>query len=650
MRGSSHRSKDYFYSVRSQGNSHYIEGKNMPVTIEPSAPTELALADLNPRGRVQKSPDDWRDQVLYFLLPDRFSDGSEEERPLFDRANPAAHKVSDKRVWMEAGKKFQGGTLKGILSKLDYLQALGVTTLFLAPIFRQRRELETYHGYAIQNFLDIDPRFGTRQDLRHLVDTAHDRGMYVLLDITYNHTGNNWFYNDNGVPKETLPYRFQPPYPFHGWRSGTGSSINRVNTLEDGVWPVEFQDIDWYTRAGRIMKWDPEPWEDPLHPDNEFRRGDFYALKDLNLSKKEVLSAVIRVYQYWLALSDCDGFRIDAAKHVPLESSRRFCGAIREYAESIGKENFLLLGEITGGTEMAKNYLEIFGSNIDVVLDIGEPARLLAETVKGSTDPSAFFNLFTGHDILGGHRQTGLYHVSILDDHDMVGRSKYRFAAHNDIPNRYHQVAHAVGFQLTTLGIPCIYYGTEQVFDGTIARHDLNIESLDEDGQIPFATRYIREAMFGGTFGAIETSGCHFFHPDHPTYLRIATIARVRNQRDLIGLALRRGRQYLRETSFLGRPFAMPERGELIAWSRILHRQEVLVVFNTHGTESRGADVTVDAILHTEGSTMTFLYKSDWSDAELRNQPQNQTLDVKHENGRATVRLDLPPAGMAILA
>lgn len=183
----------------------------MSVAIEPSAPTSLAHADLRPRGRVHKSPDDWRDQVLYFLLPDRFSDGSEEERPLFDRANPEQFKGSDKRTWMEAGKKFQGGTLKGILSKLDYLQTLGVTTLFLAPIFRQRRDLETYHGYAIQNFLDVDPRFGTRQDLRHLVDAAHDRGMYVLLDITYNHTGNNWFYDENGVPKETLPYRFQPP-------------------------------------------------------------------------------------------------------------------------------------------------------------------------------------------------------------------------------------------------------------------------------------------------------------------------------------------------------------------------------------------------------------------------------------------------------
>ena len=123
-----------------------------------------------------------------------------------------------------------------------------------------------------------------------------------------------------------------------------------------------------------------------------------------------------------------------------------------------------------------------------------------------------------------------------------------------------------------------------------------------------------------------------------------------RNQQDQVGLALRRGRQYLRETSFLGRPFAIPGRGELIAWSRILYDQEVLVVLNTHGTENRGADVTVDASLHPAGSTMTFLYKSDWRDSELCDPPQNQIVPVQHRNGRATVRIDLPPVGMAILA
>jgi glycosidase len=552
---------------------------------------------------------------------------------------------------MASGKRFQGGTLKGIESKLDYLQTLGVTALWIGPIWRQRQDLETYHGYGIQNFLEIDPRFGTRQDLRDLVDAAHERGLYVLLDVIYNHTGNNWFYHVNGVPRETVPYRFRPPYDVDGWRSATGQPTATITTLEDGVWPEEFQDHNWYTRAGMIGRWDPEPWEDPLHPDNEFRRGDFFELKDIDLEKNNALSGVIGAYQYWIALGDFDGFRIDTVKHVSWEASRNFCGAIHEYTESIGKENFLLLGEVTGGEKMARDYLEIFGRNIDAVLDIGNPASRLAGMVKGLVDAQDFFGQFLGHDILGSHRETGRYHVSILDDHDMVGRSKDRFAAGNTIPNRYEQVAHAVGVQLTTLGIPCIYYGTEQAFDGTRQYHDSNIEPLDSHGQIAFEDRYIRESMFGGTFGAFETESCHFFNQDHPTYLRIAAIARIRNRHDQIGLALRRGRQYLRQTSFLDRPFSIPGRGELIAWSRILHQQEVLVALNTSGTEQRGAQVTVDARLNPPETTMTYLYRGDWNDSELRNPPLHQSVTVQRQaDGRAAVRIDLPPAGMAILA
>ena len=617
----------------------------MPVTIEASAPTQLALADLTPRGPVHPSPADWRDQVLYFLLPDRFSDGDEASRPAFDRANPGQFRVANKAAWMAAGKDFQGGTLEGIASKLPYLQSLGVTALWIGPVWRQRAELDTYHGYGIQNFLDVDPRFGTRQDLRDLVDAAHDLGMFVLLDIIYNHSGNNWFYDDDGSARPTMPYRFAPPYPVHGWRSATGQSTETISLSDDGAWPEEFQNLEWYTRAGQIGRWDPEPWEDPLHPDNEFRRGDFFDLKDVNLNLDPALSAVIKVYQYWIALSDCDGFRIDTVKHISWEGSRNFCGAIREFAESIGKENFLLLGEVTGGDELARDYLDIFGRNIDAVLDIGAPATRLAGMVKGQTDASAFFDQFRGHDILGGHRETGRYHVSILDDHDMVGRGKHRFSAHNTIDARHEQVAHAVGVQLLTLGMPCIYYGTEQAFDGSEDLHDTGVEPHKS-----FEDRYIRESMFGGTFGAFETSGCHYFDPDHPTYARIAALSRLRNASDAIGLTLRRGRQYLRETSFFDRPFSTPGRGELAAWSRILHLQEVVVALNTHGTQDRGAWITVDASLHEPGSTMRVLYRGDWSAQQLASPPADLLVQVAELMGRAAVRVDLPPAGMAVLA
>ena len=623
----------------------------MRVTIEKTAPTRVSEASLKPRGRVHHSPAHWRDQVLYFLLPDRFSDAREDARPLFDRKDPQRYKA-DKARWMESGKTFQGGTIKGVTSKLSYLKRLGATAIWLGPVWQQRADLQTYHGYAIQNFLDVDPRFGTRQDLRDLVDAAHDKGLYVLLDVIYNHSGNNWFYlSSSGGLCETMPYRYAPQYSFGGWRNKTGGATDNVNDTNDGVWPEEFQNTNWYTRAGQIEHWDPVNEEESMRDDVEFRRGDFFNLKDLD-HNKETLDALVHVYRYWIALSDCDGFRIDTVKHTSFEGSRDFCGAIREYAESIGKENFLLLGEVTGGQQMICNYLEIFGRNIDAALDIGEPADRLADMVKGFVKPKDFFNQFGGQDKFGSHRIIGRYHVSVLDDHDKIGcrNGKRRFSAGNEIEDKYQQVAHAVGVQLTTLGIPCIYYGTEQAFDGSTAQHDANIETSD-DGNVPHGDRYIRECMFGGDFGAFQTKGCHFFDESHPAHMRIAAIARIRKQRNLVGLALRRGRQYLHEISVdASKPFALPAPGELVAWSRIFFSQDVVVALNTNGTKEQSAYVSLDPRFHPEGSNLQFQYRGDWTDAELKKPIPKGNVPVNYVNGIATILIYLPPAGMAILA
>jgi glycosidase len=618
----------------------------MVTRIIEETPLELAKADLKPRGPVHPSPIDWRDQILYQLLPDRFSDGLEDDREPYDPDHPDQFESEDRAAWMTSGTRFVGGTIKGIRSKLDYLQGLGVTTLWINPPWRQRADLETYHGYGIQNYLDIDPRFGTRQDLRDLVDEAHERGMYIILDVIFNHSGNNWFYRDerNGQARETMPYRHSPPYPLHGWRSANGSSLPVPVNLDDGVWPREFQNAGWYTRCGQIGQWAAEQWEDPQSPDVEFRRGDFYDLKDFDLENEETICSLAKVYQYWIALSDCDGFRVDAVKHVSVDQSRQFCSAIHEYAESIGKENFLLTGEITDAG-IAPGYVDFLGRNLDAVLGLMSFPNKLAGMVKGLVHPREFFHLFEQNRLMLSYRQLGRFIVTVVDDHDMSSRPvKERFAARGDAANLYHQVAHVIGVQLTTPGIPAIYYGTEQAFDGSESNHDYEIESTRFAGD-----RYVREAMFGGDFGAFRTKGCHFFNRTHPTYLRIAAIANIRNRPDLIGKTLRRGHLYLRETSFFNYPFAINGPGELVAWSQILFENEVLMALNTHSWERRGAEITVDLSLHPDQSTMTFLYHSDWSDEELKNPPLDQKVTVRQIGGRATIRLDLPPSGMVIL-
>jgi len=586
------------------------------------------------------SPETWRDQLMYLILPDRFSNGLESSKPLYNHDNPDEYKTDDVVDWYNNGNVFQGGTIKGVMSKLTYLKGLGITTIWLGPVFKQRADLETYHGYGIQNFLDVDPRFGTREDLVELVEKAHNLNMYVVLDIIYNHTGNNWFYYEDEY-KSMVTYEYNSKRDIAAWRSGTGDPVTTIHSLEDGIWPNDFQDKDFYTRDGYIEQWDSFNWENPLHKDAEFRRGDFFDLKDLNYDNPRVLESIVRVYQYWIEMTDCDGFRIDTVKHVPREISRKFCSAIHEYTECIGKNNFLLLGEVTGGSKMSIDYLEIFGRNLDAVLDIGGPARTLAAFAKGQTNPLHFFNQFTTGDILGTHREAGRFHVSILDDHDKVGSSKQRFSAGNTIPNKYQQMAHAVGIQLTTLGIPCIYYGTEQAFDGDGPAHNAS----DDD-------RFIRESMFGAIYGAFETSGCQFFNRNHPTYLRIAAIAKIRNNDGRIGFTLRRGRQYYRETSVLGYPFAYPDKGELVAWSRIMADQEVVVALNTNGLQMRGATITLNAPFYKDKTDLKVIYKGDLANKDLKHILDRtfETVPItKDASGRVSVYLELEPAGMAIL-
>src|SRR6188768_4213995 len=163
------------------------------------------------RGPFTPSPAAWEDQVLYFLMLDRFSDGNERGgyadvagRTVETGATPLYRPGDEGRVgydtWFRAGGGWQGGTIKGLTGKLGYLRRLGVTALWVSPPFRQVTFEPTYHGYGIQNFLDVDPHFGTREEFRDFVRAAHEQGIYVILDIIAHHTGNVFTYAADRYP------------------------------------------------------------------------------------------------------------------------------------------------------------------------------------------------------------------------------------------------------------------------------------------------------------------------------------------------------------------------------------------------------------------------------------------------------------------
>ncbi|MDQ3927578.1 MAG: alpha-amylase family glycosyl hydrolase [Chloroflexota bacterium] len=654
--------------------------------LSQARPQSVRGVTLPRRQSYYPSAADWRDEVLYFLLPDRFSNGSETPGNMLprDRSNLSAARpnLPDGRpwawdCWAESGAdRWQGGTIRGIISKLDYLKGLGVTTLWIGPIFKQRGHLNTYHGYGVQDFLEVDPRFGTRQDLVDLVSTAHEQGLRIILDIIFNHSGSNWLYPP-GTPAadaahlETGVFKArytQGRYDFGSWRGEHGEPIGAFQGGEDGAWPVELQDADDYTRAGSgSLNNTPE---DLFNSQAEHKRSDFEDLRDFNLDRPDVLTDLALCYKYWIALTDCDGFRLDTLKHVSPNQARDFCGTIKEFANNLGKANFLLIGEIAGGDDNERRYLDALQRNLNAALDIGEMRLTLNGAAKGLVNVQQYFKAFdASSDVepnMGSHRNLGLRHVSILDDHDHVFGTKLRFSVDARSP---HQVVAGVALQLFSLGMPCIYYGTEQAFAGP---ERSEWQWLPDWGK---SDRYLREAMFGPLhphaeglaglqpppggldtglpgFGPFGTAGRHCFDPGHPAYVRIAAIATLRKQ---FGV-LRYGRQYQRKLKLPHTGFELPEPGQLIAWSRILDDEEALCIVNGNGEQARGGDVEVDVNLN--GSSMTVVLNtaqaavaSQGAGAYQGSHPVGSTVLVRRRpDGGAHVEIrDVGPSEVLVL-
>jgi glycosidase len=630
-------------------------------TLSRPRPDRVRDVALPRRTEYFPSPVDWQDEVLYFLFVDRFSDGAESERPLLDRRRiPAARGDGwNWAAWAESGaSRWQGGNLRGVISKLDYLERLGATALWLSPVFKQRGHENSYHGYAIQDFLDIDPHFGDRAALVELVQQAHARGMRVLLDVVFQHSGTNWIYPPATPGGVYEPVYTEGRYPFGAWRDEDGRPTDEIRSPEDGVWPAELQEPVRYTRAGsgNLASGDIND------PHAEHKRSDFYSLRDFDFDSPGLLDDLARCFKYWIALTDVDGFRLDTLKHVSLQQARAFCGTLKEFAANLGKHNFFLVGEVAGGDFTTDRYLDVLQANLNAALDIGEARLALGLVAKGLAHHNAYFDCFDpGVTVMASHRHLGTRHVSICDDHDHVFGPKLRFSS--DAASE-HQIVAAVALQLFTLGIPCIYYGSEQALAGP---EPSERQWLPQWGS---SDRYLREAMFGPVhprasgragkepdgidaalpgFGPFGTAGRHCFDEDHPVFRRIRAMIAARAALPV----LRHGRQYPRPLSIVGASFASSGAGEILAWSRVLDDEEALCVINTHGERHRGADVLVDASLNDAGGSFQVVVNTaETADAAYAGaHPVGSSLPARTRHGIRFLEIrDLAPSEVLVLS
>jgi glycosidase len=527
------------------------------------------------------SPPDWRDQWIYFLMVDRFNNSLAPPRHLpFDDPNYY---------------DFQGGNLASIQDQLPYIKQLGAGAIWLSPVLKNVPfQGGTYHGYGIHDFLHVDPRFArdpnnADNELRALVDAAHNLGLYIILDIVLNHTGNAFAYVcDSGesdcINSQGSEADFRASARSIQWRDSQGAPrtdwpdvANIAGPSPDAlVWPAELQKNDWFRRQGM-----PGPDDDTV--------GDFASLKQFRTDLPALQQLLIRAYQYVIARFDIDGFRIDTLRYLKNNLPLLFGNSIREFALSIGKKNFFTFGEVFVG-DAEQEIARFIGRTTTEGTDmVGVDAALdyplyfdLKPLVKGFAAPSQIVSMYVLRkqleaDVLSSHGDATRYFVTFLDNHDVKERIRYADPAN---PTRYDdQVTLGIACLFSLPGIPCLYYGTEQGLHGA--------------GSDPA----VREALWGGPG----------FAQNIAYYQHISQIAAVRRASP----ALRYGRFYFRPISGDRQHFGVCTfLNGTLAFSRILMDQEIVIVANTDSVNPCTVDVIVDSTLNNPGDQFRILYSN----------------------------------------
>ncbi len=450
------------------------------------------------------SPADWRDQNIYFIFTDRFNDGN----PANNNANPQSgyNGTNSRRI--------HGGDFKGIEQKLDYIKSLGATAIWITPILQNVGD-SGYHGYGADDFYLLQPNWGTMAELSNMVKAAHAKGIYVILDIVCNHAGNR-------VSASSTTF------------SSAGYPINWNNA---GRYPAPFNQLTNFHNNGGIQNY--------VDPDQIL--GELSGLDDLRTETTYVRTNMLNIYKHWIQAADFDGFRLDTVKHVETGFWQYFNPAIRSYAASIGKSNFFQFGEVFDGNDAkCGSYTGTKAGGAfanDSVLDypLFFKVQSALATASGNTKQlEDRFNAISGnYDAAAEYRL-----VTFLDNHDQP-----RFMSANWANNNTGRLAVALTFLYSARGVPCLYYGTEQNFNGNGDPNN-------------------REDMYDGLFESGPSLGDNF----NMTQGSFKHIARLNNFRRLYP-SLQRGTHVnlWNESGGPGR----------FAYARRLGAEEVFVVFNT---------------------------------------------------------------------
>ncbi|HCA84800.1 MAG TPA: DUF3372 domain-containing protein [Streptomyces sp.] len=500
----------------------------------PKPPSDASLA-------AQPARHDQTREQFYFVLPDRFANGStaNDKGGLTGSRLDTGHDPTDKGF-------YQGGDLKGLTRKLDYIKGLGTTAIWLAPIFKNKPvqgkgddASAGYHGYWITDFTQVDPHFGSNADLTKLIDAAHGKGMKVFFDVITNHTADTVDYTEKEYgyrPKGAYPYLDRDGRPFDD-RDGTRgrkideSSFPYTPNIQQAAQPEKAAQHGQDARPGQDAKSTPaEPkvpaWlNDPTmyhnRGDSTFagesaEYGDFAGLDDLWTERPEVVKGMAEIYQRWVADFGIDGFRIDTVKHVDLDFWTRWATALDAYAAKRGRDDFFMFGEVYSA-DPAVTSPYVTRGRLDSTLDFPfqDAARGYASQGAGAEKLSAALGQDYRYTTDGANAYS---QVTFLGNHDMgrIGTFLRQDNPKAGDAELLKRAKFANELMFLTRGNPVIYYGDEQGFTGAGGDKDAR--------QTLFASR-TADYLDDDQLGTDRTHASDAYDPEHPLYRQIAALS-----------------------------------------------------------------------------------------------------------------------------
>ncbi len=382
----------YIFEIEEEGETFYYseDGVSKTYNFEEGFYNFFQMPYLNSNDRMEVV--DWmRSAVFYQIFIDRFRQG--------DLKKPQDY-INMKWGDIPTPKSFAGGDLKGITEKLDYIRGLGVNALYLTPVFSSISN----HKYDISDYMEVDPQFGTKEDLFRLVDTAHEKGIRVVLDAVFNHCSMNM-------------RQFQ-------------------DVLKKGK---KSRYYDWFLIEGD-------------YPDPEKMNYECFAacnyMPKLNTANPEVQEFLIDIALYWIREAGIDGWRLDVSDEVSHDFWRRFRKAVK--AEN---PNCVIIGE-----NWHDAYPYLMGDQYDSIMNYSFTKACLDYFAKGVFSAKEMADKLNGN-LMRNYEQVNFMMLNLLDSHDT-----HRFFT--EVKKDKKKLLAALALEMIFPGAPCIYYGTEICMEG----------------------------------------------------------------------------------------------------------------------------------------------------------------------------------------